>query len=86
VSLVCVDEKKLLVDIERLLKRDIDKVIIPGYEPDTSIRPEPIINGRNRRPSRQGRFSGQRSGGQHAVPQARARRGNGQGRRSRRAA
>ena len=81
ISLVCVDEKKLLADIERLLKRDIDKVIIPGYEPDTSIRPEPIMNGHNRRPSRGGRFSGQR-----AAPQAGARRGNGQGRRSRRAA
>jgi len=66
---------------ERLLKRDIDKVIIPGYEPDTSIRPEPIMNGRNRRPSRGRGFSGQRTGAQ-----AGARRGNGQGRRSRRAA
>jgi len=86
VSLVCVDEKKLLTDIERLLKRDIDKVVIPGYEPDTSIRPEPIMNGRNRRPSRGGRSNGQRSGGQRAAPQAWARHGNGQGRRSRRAA
>ncbi len=85
VSLVCVDEKKLLVDIERLLKRDIDKVIIPGYEPDTSIRPEPIMNVRNRRPSRGRRFSGQRAA-QQAGAQARARRGNGHGRRSRRAA
>jgi len=42
VSLVCVDERKLLVDIERLLKRDLPKVVIPGYEPDPSIRPEPI--------------------------------------------
>ncbi|HID48850.1 MAG TPA: RNA helicase, partial [Chromatiales bacterium] len=45
-SLVCVDEHKLLRDIERLLKRDIRKDIIPGYEPDPSIRPEPIRNGR----------------------------------------
>jgi ATP-dependent RNA helicase RhlE len=86
VSLVCVDEKKLLADIERLLKRDIDKVIIPGYEPDTSIRPEAIMNGRNRRPSRGGRSNGHRFGGQRAAPPAGARRGNGQGRRSRRAA
>jgi ATP-dependent RNA helicase RhlE len=42
VSLVCVDEKHLLGDIERLLKRDLPKVIVPGYEPDPSIRPEPI--------------------------------------------
>ena len=48
ISLVCVDEHKLLRDIERLLKRDIVKAIVPGYEPDPSIRPEPIANGRNR--------------------------------------
>ncbi|MGC1307969.1 MAG: DEAD/DEAH box helicase [Phormidesmis sp.] len=47
VSLVCVDEKALLRDIERLLKREIPKEIIPGYEPDPSIPPEPIPNGRN---------------------------------------
>ena len=47
VSLVCVDEKQLLRGIERLLKRDIPKEIIPGYEPDPSIPPEPIPNGRN---------------------------------------
>jgi ATP-dependent RNA helicase RhlE len=47
-SLVCVDEIKLLKDIERLIRRDIPKVIIPGFEPDPSIKPEPIINGRNR--------------------------------------
>jgi len=42
VSLVCVDERKLLSDIERVLKRDLPKVVIPGYEPDPSIRAEPI--------------------------------------------
>ncbi|MDB4409190.1 DEAD/DEAH box helicase [Gammaproteobacteria bacterium] len=47
VSLVCVDEHKMLVDIERLLKRDLSKIIIPGYEPDPSIRAQPIQNGRS---------------------------------------
>ena len=42
VSLVCVDEHKLLKDIERLIKKPIDVVAHPGYEPDPSIRPEPI--------------------------------------------
>lgn len=46
VSLVSVDEHKLLGDIERLLKRKVPKVIIKGYEVDPSIRPEPIKNGR----------------------------------------
>lgn len=45
-SLVCVDELKLLKDIERLLKRDIPKVVFDGYEPDPSIRAEPINRGR----------------------------------------
>ncbi len=47
VSLVCVDEHKLLRDIERLLKREIPKVVLEGYEPDPAIRAEPIQNGRN---------------------------------------
>ncbi len=47
VSLVCVDERDLLRGIERLLNRDIPKEVISGYEPDPSIPPEPIPNGRN---------------------------------------
>jgi len=47
VSLVCVDEHKLLSDIERLLKRDLSKIIIPGYEPDPSVRAQPIQKGRS---------------------------------------
>ncbi len=46
VSLVCVDEHGLLRDIERLLKREIETVNVPGFEPDPSIRAEPIENGR----------------------------------------
>jgi len=42
ISLVCVDENKLLKDIERLIKKTIDVVIHPGYEPDPQARPEPI--------------------------------------------
>lgn len=47
-SLVCVDELKLLKDIERLIKRDIPKVVIDDYEPDPSIKAEPINKGRGR--------------------------------------
>ena len=46
-SLVCVDELKLLRDIERLLGRKIRSETLPGYEPDPSIQPEPIQNGRS---------------------------------------
>jgi len=45
-SLVCVDELKMLKDIERLIKRDISKVVIDDFEPDLSIKPEPIHRGR----------------------------------------
>jgi ATP-dependent RNA helicase RhlE len=46
VSLVCVDELKLLRDIERLLGKDIEKINLPGYDVDPSIKAEPIVNGR----------------------------------------
>ncbi|WP_246795916.1 DEAD/DEAH box helicase [Burkholderia perseverans] len=42
VSLVCVDEKPLLRDIERLIKREIPQQVIAGFEPDPNAKPEPI--------------------------------------------
>jgi ATP-dependent RNA helicase RhlE len=45
VSLVCVDELKLLNDIERVLGRGIPRETIEGFEPDPRIRPEPILRG-----------------------------------------
>jgi ATP-dependent RNA helicase RhlE len=51
-SLVCVDEHKLLRDIERLLKSEIPKVAIDGFEPDPTIKAEPIQNGRQNRGGR----------------------------------
>jgi ATP-dependent RNA helicase RhlE len=47
ISLICVDEHKLLKDIERLLNDRIPKIVIDGYEPDQSIKPEPIQKQRN---------------------------------------
>ena len=49
VSLVCVDELKLLRDIETLLKTEIEKEVIPGYEPDPRIKAEPVQKGRPQR-------------------------------------
>ncbi|MGB5640731.1 MAG: DEAD/DEAH box helicase, partial [Sedimenticolaceae bacterium] len=46
-SLVCVDELRLLRDIERLLGRKIRSETIEGYDPDPSIPAEPIQNGRS---------------------------------------
>jgi ATP-dependent RNA helicase RhlE len=43
VSLVCVDELKLLHDIERLIKKEIEVISCPEYAPDPSIRAEPIL-------------------------------------------
>lgn len=63
VSLVCVDELKLLRDIERVLKRKIGTNVIHGFEPDPSIPAEPIIRG----------GGGQRgSGGRGGSPSRRA--------------
>jgi ATP-dependent RNA helicase RhlE len=64
VSLVCVDELKLLNDIERVLGRGIPRETIPGFEPDPRIRPEPILRGGlgGARPSARS-FGG---GGRHA--------------------
>lgn len=49
-SLVCIDEHKLLHDIEKLLKGPIPKVTIQGFEPDPKIPAMPIINGRQTPP------------------------------------
>ena len=46
VSLVCVDENGFLRDIERLIKREIPKEIVPGFEPHPSEKAEPIVLGR----------------------------------------
>ena len=68
VSLVCVDEQKLLNDIERLLKGEIEKNVIPGYEPDPRIKAEPVQIGRSQRPT-----------GQRKSARARARKKRGTG-------
>ncbi len=52
VSLVCVDEDKLWRDIERLLRGAVPSRVLPGFEPDSRIRPEPIVRGGGRRPGR----------------------------------
>ncbi|PMS36332.1 ATP-dependent RNA helicase RhlE [Trinickia symbiotica] len=47
VSLVCVDERQLLKDIEKLIKRAVPQEVIPGFEPDPTAKPEPIQPRRN---------------------------------------
>jgi ATP-dependent RNA helicase RhlE len=66
ISLVCVDEAPLLREIERLLGRSIPSEVIPGFEPDRSIRPEPI-----RQRSAGPRFANPSRGvGPRAIPSA----------------
>ncbi len=64
VSLVCVDEHGLLRDIERLLNRKLPSETIAGYEPDPSIRPQPIKRGGGGgRPNNRGKSKGYHRGG-----------------------
>ncbi|MEX3606160.1 MAG: DEAD/DEAH box helicase [Burkholderia sp.] len=54
VSLVCVDEKQLLRDIEKLIKREIPQEVIAGFEPDPNAKLEPIQHrGGDRQPQAQ---------------------------------
>ncbi len=63
ISLVCVDEWPLLREIEALLGHRVPTEVIAGFEPDRTIRPEPI---RQRSHGAQGRPMGPR-GGSHVA-------------------
>ncbi|MBD3790315.1 MAG: DEAD/DEAH box helicase [Campylobacterales bacterium] len=63
VSLVCVDEHKLLADIEKFIKAPIKKVEIPAFAPDPSIKAEPIQNGRGKNNQRSTSRQGSNRGG-----------------------
>ncbi|MGD2055532.1 MAG: DEAD/DEAH box helicase [Gammaproteobacteria bacterium] len=91
VSLVCVDENHLLRDIERLLKRELPRVVISGHEPDPSIRAEPILNGRGggkprgsvqrqSKPGAGGRMRTDAGAANRRPPPARSRRSSGRAR------
>ncbi|EFO1360191.1 ATP-dependent RNA helicase RhlE [Escherichia marmotae] len=75
-SLVCVDEHKLLRDIEKLLKKEIPRIAVPGYEPDPSIKAEPIQNGRQQRSGGGRGQSGGRSQQQPRRAESGAKAGN----------
>ena len=46
ISLVCADDKPLLADIEKLIRRQVPREIIAGFEPNPNERAEPIVRGR----------------------------------------
>ena len=84
-SLVCVDERDYLRDIERVLHREIPKVIIPGFEPNPDIKAEPITRGRGQRSGgsgrpQAGRNTGERGRGDQGRGQNQGRGGQSQGR------
>ena len=80
VSLVCVDEFKLLADIEKLIKRKLPQEIIDGFIPDPHAKAQPIqlrsFQGQN-----QGRGSAPRSnsGGNRSPQTNKPRSGAGSG-------
>ncbi|MBI5925577.1 MAG: DEAD/DEAH box helicase [Aquabacterium sp.] len=62
ISLVCVDEEGFLADIEKLIKRQIPRESVPGFEADPHAKAEPIVLGRRVLHG----APGSRSGGQSA--------------------
>ncbi len=69
VSLVCVDEYDYLKGIEKLINRKLERSIIEGFEPDPSIKAEPIQQGRGGRGGGGGRGNAPRSKPQGEKPQ-----------------
>ena len=54
ISLVCADDKPLLLDIERLIRRQVLREIVVGFEPNPHERAEPIVRQRGQGKSDRG--------------------------------
>jgi ATP-dependent RNA helicase RhlE len=89
ISLVCIDEHAFLRDIERLIKRQIPREVVPGFEPDPHAVPQKVFASRggrgqpqpgrgNARPHAPPRH-GQGAGHGHAAPAQRQSRPHGNG-------
>jgi ATP-dependent RNA helicase RhlE len=87
VSLVCVDEFKLLADIEKLIKRQLPQEIIDGFIPDPHAKAQPIQlrsqppAGQNRgaRPSGANKAPSKSSGNRNPARAAHSGNGNSNG-------
>jgi ATP-dependent RNA helicase RhlE len=69
-SLVCVDERKFLADIEKLIKRSLPQEIIAGFEPDPRAKPEPIQVGRQQKQQPRRDYNPSRSSSSSSKPSA----------------
>ena len=73
ISLVCVDERPLLADIERLLGHRIETETVAGFAPDPSVRPQAI---QLRSADHQARRFGSRPQGQRPAQRSNQQRSN----------
>jgi len=81
-SLVCRDEEIFLRDIEKLIKREIPRAGVPGFEPPADEKAEPIVLGRMTigvGGTRRGGGGGGGGQGRGSRPQGRSAHGNGGG-------
>jgi ATP-dependent RNA helicase RhlE len=69
ISLVCHDERPYLRDIEKLIKRTLERVVIPGFEQSATASPRPPVPPRGNRNPQPGRPQGQKSAQKPGGPQ-----------------
>jgi len=71
-SLVCADERAYLRDIEKLIKRDLEKLTLPGFEPVNTAAVSPPPQRRGGNPQRQGQPGNRGGRGGNAKSQGTA--------------
>jgi ATP-dependent RNA helicase RhlE len=73
VSLVCVDEHEMLRDIEKLIKQNLAREVIEGFEPDPNARAQKIqLRSEGHVPQRRGGGAGGGGGGGRSAKPAAA--------------
>ena len=75
ISLVCADDKPLLADIERVIRRQVPREIIAGFEPNPHERAEPIVRQRGQGKSGYGQRERQQQSAPRRAVQAQPRKG-----------
>ncbi len=69
ISLVCHDERPYLRDIEKLIKRTLERVVIPGFEQSAHASPRPPVPPRGNRNPQPGRPQAQKAAQKPGGPQ-----------------